>query len=350
MNRTTIILSVSVVALLAASPVVHAREPLKASTSVSGRDLLFKKPDLNLQKPTNPNGNGATNAVKTGQGGGLSGVGVPGGLNTGTGFKGPNGNSVMPKTAADAVKDGVSGLKLGAGQAKGVEAKDGISERLAPRMIKAIKDDHATKEKELGVQQGDGISAKMAPGMIKAIHDDNATKGKEKGVQSGDSGYRVTPGQLQQMKDMTVNPKINPTIGSLGDDLKFDPKGDGKSGGKTPAPKDAKPATPKPGTGAGTPAPKPATPKPGGGTTAGTKPAPKKDGKSGTVVVVNPKTGTGTSKTPGAKVSQGGKLIVFDPVKITPKPKPGPLDKTFPKPKEPPKLDVIGSPAMDRLQ
>ena len=47
----------------------------------------------------------------------------------------------------------------------------------------------------------------MAPGMIKAIKDDNDSKGKEKGVQSGDSGYRVSPGQLQQMKDMTINPR-----------------------------------------------------------------------------------------------------------------------------------------------
>lgn len=351
MNRTTIILSVSAIALLATSPLALAREPLKASTSVSGRDLLFKKPDLNLQKPTNPNGNGTTNAVKTGTNGGLSGLGVPGGLNTGTGFKGPNGNSVMPKGAADTVKDGVSGLKLGAGQAKGVEAKGNISDRLAPGMIGAIRADRATKGKELGVQQGDGISAKYAPGMIKAIHDDNATKGKEKGVQSGEGSYRLTPGQLQQMKDMTVNPKINPTIGSL-DQLKFDPKDDKGGTGKKPAPM---PAGPKP-TGDKTPAPKPsgtvtpkpATPKPTGGTTAGTK-TPKPAGSGGKVAGVNPKTGTGTPA-PKPKVSQGGKLIEFPAVRITPKPKPGPLDKTFPKPKEPPKLDVIGSPAMDRLQ
>ena len=97
-------------------------------------DLLFKKPDLNLQKPNSPVVNGSTNAVKTGRAATLTGVGVPGGLNTGTGFKTPNGSSVMPKGAADTVKNGVSGLKLGAGQAKGVEAKDGISERLAPGM------------------------------------------------------------------------------------------------------------------------------------------------------------------------------------------------------------------------
>ena len=172
------------------------------------------------------------------------------------------------------------------------------------------------------------------------------------------SGYRVTPGQLQQMRDMTVNPKINPNIGMLGEDLKFDPKGDGKGGsGKTPAPPAPKPGTgagtPKPGTGTATP--KPAAPKPSTGTTAGSKPAPKKDGNGGKVAGVNPKTGTGTTgtKTPGgAKVLNGGKLIVFDPVKITPKPAKGPLDpKTFEKkPPKPPKLEVIGSPAMDRLQ
>jgi len=354
MNRTTIILSVSVVALLTASQVAVAGERLKLNTGPNST-ITINKPELLNQKPNSPVVNGSTNAVKNGQNGGLSGLGVPGGLNTGSGFKGPNGSSIMPKGASDTVKDGVSGLKLGNGQTKGVESKGTISDRMAPGMIKAIKDDYATKGKELGVQQGDGISAKMAPGMIKAIHDDQDSKGKEKGVQSGDSGYRVTPGQLQQMRDMTVNPKINPNIGMLGDDLKFDPKGDGKSGtGKTPP-------APKPGTGAGTPAPKPSTgtttpkpaaPKPSTGT-AGTKPAPKKDGKSGgTVVVVNPK-GDGTKggkKTGGATVTNGGKTIVFPDQKISARPKPNPMEKIIPKPPKPPKLELSNNPAMDRLQ
>jgi hypothetical protein len=250
----------------------------------------------------------------------------------------------MPSGSAGKVGAGVGGIKGSIGQAKGVEAKDTISSKLAPGMIGAIRADQATKGKELGVQQSDGISAKHAPGMIRAINDAAASRGKEKGVQAGDSGYRLTPGQLQQIKDMNVNPKINPVIGAL--NFK-DEKGDGK-GGHKPAPKPSGTGTPKP-TGDAKPAPKPATPKPTGGTTAGTK-TPKPAGGGGKVGVVNPKTGTGTSKTPGAKVLSGGKLIVFDPVKITPKPKPGPLDGTFPKPKDPKKLEVIGSPAMDRLQ
>jgi hypothetical protein len=323
MDRTSIIFSMSVVALLATSPAALATEPFKLkSNNTIGSKLLLDKPNLNLQKPTSPVVNGSTNAVKTGQGGGgLSGLGVPGGINTGSGFKGPNATSVMPKGTSGMIKDGVSGLKTGnGGQVLGVQSKDKISDRLAPGMIKAIKDANASKGQELGVQQNDGISAKLAPGMIKAIKDDQDSKGKEKGVQSGGDSYRLTPGQIQQMRDMTVNPKINQSIGSL-DQLKFDPKDDKGAG---------KPAAPKPATG-------------------GTKPMTDKEREAAKKEIAklfkpfSPKPDSTKDKKTGAIVSNKGGLIVFPAVVIKPTPTPKPT------PPKPPKLEAISNPAMDRL-
>jgi hypothetical protein len=323
--RKSLMLSVSAIVLLAASQQAFAIDKQQAITSRPDLTVQQRiKPDVTIQQQNMQLQNRqhqkmhAPTARELPKAGGMNGPGNFGGF--GGAGKQTGMGGIAPSGATGKAQDGVSGIKGSRGQRQGVGAKEGPTGKQAEGMRKSIGEAAASRGKEKGVEGQEGATAKQSAVMRKAIGEAAEGRGQEKGVEAKEGGGKLSKEQRQSMKDMTFDPKVNPQLGSK------DPEG--KGGGKGAG-------RPK-GEGKGGAGGKPIGPKPTGGSAGG-------KGGGGKVAGVNPKTG-GSKKEPAPKpkVSEGGKLIVFPAVKITPKPAKGPLDGVFkPKPPKPePKTDA----------
>ena len=176
----------------------------------------------------------ATGVFNRAQSGGLSGLGVPGGLRTsgvgsdiikGSGIR----TSITPASTSDTAKGQTGDIKNQQGGAVGVQSKEGLSTReIANLQIAALKAKDSAGGAAAGVQQSAGVS----PGQRSILQvgeqkaKDSAT-GAAAGVQAKDTGVKLSDAQLKAIRDLQVNPVVNP--GTANDD---DGKGAGKGGGK----------------------------------------------------------------------------------------------------------------------
>lgn len=172
--------------------------------------------------------------------GNLGGVGVPGAVTTGSIISSGTTKDVgtgMPSTATDRVGAKVGSLKDSQGQAQGRQQNSAASERQIDAMQNNVAKLKTSQGQTQGRDQTPVASTKQAATIQKGLDQLSKSRGQEVGSEKkDDSGVKLSNKQIQEIKQTTVNPKINRDVASNSDEKGG--KG-GKSGtGKTEREKD----------------------------------------------------------------------------------------------------------------
>ena len=224
--RKTLMIGVSAISMFMASQQAFAFDSVsKLRSSTTTPDVV------NFQTMNKPAG--AMNEFQKARNGNLSGVGVPGGFGTrdsgaaimksaGIG-KEPGLGAVGPSPGAlGKAQQGVSDLKNTQGRTQGVQGKEGASARQSEGMQKALSVAAGQRGNVKGVNAKETASAAQTQVMKQAIDDYAASRGNKKGIEAKTDGFKLSAAQLKQIKDGTINPKVNPNLASS--DPKKDPK------------------------------------------------------------------------------------------------------------------------------
>lgn len=131
--------------------------------------------------------------------------------------------SVIPSTTAGRVSQKAGALKGSQGQAVGRQQGDGASDKQIASVQKGINQLKASQGQAQGREKSAPVSAKEAATVQKAVDQASSSQGRLTGREPKESGVKLSKQQLQQIKDASFKPKVNPSVTS-------DPPSDDKNG------------------------------------------------------------------------------------------------------------------------
>jgi hypothetical protein len=221
--RKTLIVSVSAIAMLAASPQAFAgtyesvtKQQAAVTKQIVKPQAVVSNPNVVMPNRINKPGDGAMNVFKNTQTGGLPGGGVGGRFGSsrdqgaailkGAGIKdGGLGRPGVPSGSLGVAKDQVGNIKGSVGQFQGRETSEGATVRQTEAMKKALG--AAPGSKVVGVNPIAGATVRQTDAMKQALTERPGNQ--VVGVNPKDGDSKLSPEQRKALKDAVVNPGVN---------------------------------------------------------------------------------------------------------------------------------------------